>query len=172
MNVKIMERDVLNPLADTEFKKIALNPIPDRIRSISLLDNTKSGANIVLETIRGILGYSKVFKARKPAGAPGTGEQIKLAAEADLCILALGDCGSCTTWLILDAIRLEKQGTPTISVCSDIFTPFARELAVSYGAGNLRIVEVEHPLAGKPRESIVNKASKPAAQIKGILNKV
>ncbi len=64
MNVKIMERDVLSPLADTEFNKIVLNPIPDRIGSISLLDNTKSGANIVLETIRGILGYSKVFKAR------------------------------------------------------------------------------------------------------------
>ena len=172
MNVKIKERDVLNPLADADFDEIALSPIPDKIRSISLLDNTKPGANIVLETIREILGCSKVIKAKKPAGAPGTDEQIKLAAEADLCILALGDCGSCTTWLILDAIRLEKQGTPTISVCSDIFTPFARELAESYGAGNLPIVEVEHPLAGKPRESIVNKASKPASQIKRILNKV
>lgn len=170
MNIKIIERDVLNPLADTDSEEITLKSIPKKIESLALLDNTKPGADIVLDTIRDILGYNKVVEAQKPAGAPGTDEEIKLAAGADLCILALGDCGSCTTWLILDAIRLEKQGTPTISVCSDIFTPFARELAESYGASNLRIVEVEHPLAGQPKGSIVDKTRKAAVQIKAMLN--
>ncbi len=169
MNIKIIEREVLNPLADTDSEKIALNPIPKEIESISLLDNTKPGADIVLDTIREILGYKKVREAKKPAGAPGTDEQMKLAASADLCILALGDCGSCTTWVILDAIRLEKQGIPTISVCSDIFAPFARELAVSYGAFGLRIVEVEHPLAGQPKDLIVDKTGRAATQIKALL---
>lgn len=169
MKVKIIEREVLNPLADTDAEEIILNPIPEEIESISLLDNTKPSADIVLETIRKIMGYHRVVNAKKPAGAPGTDEQIELAAGADLCILALGDCGSCTTWLILDAIRLEKQGTPTISVCSDIFAPFARELAKSYGAGKLRVAEVEHPLAGQPRESIINKAEKAAIEIKSML---
>lgn len=169
MNVKVIEREVLNPLADTDAQEIALNPISRDIKSISLLDNTKPSADIVLDTIRESLGYNKVVEAKKPAGAPGTDEQIELAAAADLCILALGDCGSCTTWLILDAIRLEKQGTPTISVCSDIFAPFARELAISYGAGNFRVVEVEHPLAGQPRESIIKKTEKAATKVKSML---
>jgi hypothetical protein len=169
MKVKIIEREVLNPLADTEALEVEINPIPEKIDSISLVDNTKPNADVLLDTIRENLKFKNPINVRKPAGAPGTDEQIK-QAQPDLSILALGDCGSCTTWLILDAIKLEKQGTPTISVCSDIFAPFARELAESYGAGGLRIVEVEHPLAGQSRKSIENKGQKLINQIKSIID--
>ncbi len=168
MKIKVIEREVLNPLADTDALEIDVNPIPEKIDLISFLDNTKPNADVVLEIIRENLDFKSSNQVKKPAGAPGTDEQIR-KAQADLCILALGDCGSCTTWLILDAIKLEKQGTPTISVCSDIFVPFARELADSYGAGGLRIVEVEHPLAGQSRESIESKAQKVVHEIKNML---
>lgn len=169
MKIKVIEREVLNPLADTDALEIEINPIPEKIDFVSFLDNTKPNADLLLDTIREKLEFNNSIKVRKPAGAPGTDEQIR-EAKADLSILALGDCGSCTTWLILDAIKLEKQGTPTISVCSDIFAPFARELAESYGAGGLRIVEVEHPLAGQSRESIENKGQKLINQIKSIID--
>lgn len=168
MKIKVIEREVLNPLADTDALKIEINHIPKKIDYISFLDNTKPNADLLLDIIRETLNFKSSTKVEKPAGAPGTDEQIR-QAQADLCILALGDCGSCTTWLILDAIKLEKQGTPTISVCSDIFAPFARELAESYGAGQLRIVEVEHPLAGQSKESIEKKAQKVVNQIKNML---
>ncbi|HEY0195946.1 MAG TPA: UGSC family (seleno)protein [Methanobacterium sp.] len=168
MKIKVIEREVLNPLADTDALKIEINPISKKIDYISFLDNTKPNADLLLDIIRENLDFKSSTKVEKPAGAPGTDEQIR-QAKADLCILALGDCGSCTTWLILDAIKLEKQGNPTISVCSDIFAPFARELAESYGAGQLRIVEVEHPLAGQSKESIENKAQKVVNQIKNML---
>lgn len=125
----------------------------------------------MLEIIEKNLGFKDSTGVKKPAGAPGTDEQIGEAAQADLCILALGDCGSCTTWLILDAIKLEKKGTPTISVCSDVFVPFARELAKSYGAMELRVVEIEHPLAGQSGESIEKKAEKTAIEIENILRR-
>lgn len=169
MKIKIIEREVLNPLADTDALEIEINPLPEKIDSIALLDNTKPNADLILNIIRENLEVNNSIKVKKPAGAPGTDEQIK-QAQADLSILALGDCGSCTTWLILDAIKLEKQGTPTISICSDIFTPFAREMAESYGAGGLRIVEVEHPLAGQSKESIEEKGQKIITQIKNILD--
>lgn len=168
MKVKVIEREVLNPLADTDTLEIDINPIPEKIEIISFLDNTKPNADILLEILRGNLDFKSSTMVRKPAGAPGTDEQIGMA-QADLCILALGDCGSCTTWLILDAIKLEKQGTPTISVCSDVFAPFARELSKSYGADGLKIAEVEHPLAGQTRESIENKAQKMVDEIKNML---
>ncbi len=170
MKVKVIEREVLNPLADTDALEIDINPIPKEIKSVSLVDNTKPNADVLLDNIREDLEFNDSIKVRKPAGAPGTDEQMK-QAQADLSILALGDCGSCTTWLILDAIKLEEQGTPTISVCSDIFAPFAHELAKSYGAGELRIAEVEHPLAGQSKESIEKKEQKVINQIRNILKR-
>jgi len=169
MNVKIIEREVLNPLAETDNINIEINPIPEKIGTVCLLDNTKPGADIILNSIGENLNI-KSSKIKKPAGAPATEEQIQQAIQGDLTILALGDCGSCTTWLILDAIRLERQKKPTIVVCSDVFTPFARELAESYGAIDLKIVEVEHPLAGQTEDVILKKTQPVILQIKKILN--
>lgn len=149
MKVKITERDVLNPLAETEIETVALNPIQDSLGRISLLDNTKPGADIILSTIQENLESYDFVNAEKPAGASASPEEIDSAADADLCILALGDCGSCTTWVILDALKLEKRGVPTICICSDEFSTYAGELARSHGAADLRILEIEHPIAGQ-----------------------
>lgn len=170
MNVKIIEREVLNPLGETELEKVEMNPIPKDISRISLFDNTKPGADIILETVMESLGEIEFFDVKKPAGAPATQKQLKKATDAKLSILALGDCGSCTSWVILDAIRLEKQGVPTISICSNHFAPFARELAESYGAKDLRIVEIEHPIAGLSEENINAKTLKIIPEIKELLS--
>lgn len=168
MRFKIIEQEVLSPLGKTDSTEVEVNPIPQRIESIALVDNTKPGADILLEKIKKNISASEFFTIKTPAGAPATEEQIK-KAQADLVILALGDCGSCTTWLIFNAIKLEKQGIPSISVCSDIFASFGRVLAHSYGCRDLRIVEVEHPLAGQPKEIILDKAGTAVNQIKKLL---
>ncbi len=169
MNVKIIEREVLNPLGETEMDKVEINPLPKELSRISLFDNTKPGANIILETVLESLGEIEFSDVKKPAGASATPQQLKNAADAKLSILALGDCGSCTTWVVLDAIRLEKKGVPTISICSHHFAPFARELAESYGAKDLRIVEIEHPIAGLSEEDVKAKTLKIIPEIKEIL---
>lgn len=51
MKVKIIERNLLNPLAETEAVKMELTPIPDTIKKISLFDNTKPNADVILNTI-------------------------------------------------------------------------------------------------------------------------
>ncbi len=110
MKVKIVEKDVLNPLAENEAIRLEVNPIPENINKISLFDNTKPNANLILNIIAESLDNINFHRVTKPAGAPARPQQLKNAAQADLSILALGDCGSCTTWVILDAIRLEKEG--------------------------------------------------------------
>jgi hypothetical protein len=170
MNVKIIEREVLNPMGETEMEKVGINPIPKDLNRISLFNNTKPGADIILETLLESLGEIEFFDVKKPAGTSATPQQIEKAADAEISILALGDCGSCTTWVVLDAIRLEKRGVPTISICSHHFAPFARELARSYGAKNLRIVEIEHPIAGLYEEDIKAKTLKIIPKIKEILS--
>jgi hypothetical protein len=153
MKWKMVERKVLDPLGDISTGNVDLVSLPDDFEVVSLVNNTKPGADVILSIIRNSLGNRRFIDVEKPAGAPATPPQLKKAAEADLAILALGDCGSCTSWVILDAVRLEKLGVPTISLCSDQFTSFAMEMARSQGADDLRILEVEHPIAGlKPAE--------------------
>ncbi|MCK9151994.1 UGSC family (seleno)protein [Methanobacterium alcaliphilum] len=169
MKVNIVEREVMDPLAEPEGMKLILNNIPSQIRAISLFDNTKPGADVILETIASKLNNLKIINSEKPAGAPASKYQLKKATEGDVSILALGDCGSCTTWVILDAIRLEKKGIPTISICSDKFSSFARNLAQAHGAKDLRIIEISHPLSGKKAEEVEEKTFKIIPELKKIL---
>ena len=154
----MVEREVLNPLGDIVTGNLELVPLPNDFEVVSLVNNTKPGAEVILSTIRNSLGNRRFIEIEKPAGAPATPQQLKEAGKADLAILALGDCGSCTSWVILDAVRLEKMGVPTICICSDHFIPFARELARSQGAEDLRILGVEHPLAGLSPEAVEDRA--------------
>jgi len=170
MKVKIVERDILNPLAEIEALKLEINPIPENINKISLFDNTKPNANEILNIVADNLNNVNFERVKKPAGAPATPKQLEKVTQADLSILAIGDCGSCTTWVILDAIRLEKEKIPTISICSNKFTTFAHELARSNGMENLRIVEIEHPIAAQSREQVERKVEKILTKIKALLS--
>ncbi len=159
MNIKIVEKDVLNPLSEISQIELELNPIPSDFEYITLLDNTKPGADIILRAIKDKLSNRKFISVEKPAGAPATIKQLEMAAKSEIVILALGDCGSCSSWVIIDAIRLEKMGIPTISICSENVFKFAHELAKSYGAENLNIFSVKHPVSGLSEEEIVLKTS-------------
>src|SRR5512145_1383219 len=163
----------MDPLADFGGEKIDLNEIPSEISKISLFDNTKPNADVILETIesqlKGMLKGIEIIHSEKPAGAGAIAAQLQKAAQGDVSILALGDCGSCTTWVILDAIRLEKEGVATISICSHKFASFARNLAKAHGADGLRILEVEHPIAGRERGEVEEKTLKIIPELKKIL---
>ncbi|HIH61387.1 MAG TPA: hypothetical protein HA298_01690 [Methanobacteriales archaeon] len=156
---------ILNPLAETEKQKTKINKI-EKIERISLINNTKPNADTILEEIVKNLNSIRILKFTKPAGAPAPDHEIQKANQANLCILALGDCGSCTTWLILDAMRLEKLGTPTITICSDKFSKFAKELATAHGADNIRIAKIKHPIAGLKKDEIIKKTRQTIEEVK------
>ena len=114
MRVKLTEKDVLNPLGKVEGKNLTLNPLPYDFDNVSLVDNTKPGAHTILKVLSESLGNRELMWVNKPAGAPATDQQIKKAASTDLAILALGDCGSCTRWVVLDAYSLVERVVPHI----------------------------------------------------------
>lgn len=169
MRVKVIEKEVMDPLGETAADKIEVMAVPSKINKISYFDNTKPNADIILAAVDESLDINGK-KVEKPAGAGATEEQLKDAADADLSIIAVGDCGSCSTWVILDAIRLEKEGTPTISICSDNFMEYGRSLAKSHGADDLRIVEIKHPISGQKKENVREKAAETIKEIKKLLN--
>ncbi|GAB4306959.1 MAG: UGSC family (seleno)protein [Methanobacteriaceae archaeon] len=169
MKVNIIEKEVLNPLGDTDTKKINLKPLNPNINVICYLDNTKPNADVILKTIQREIASPKSFKIIKPAGAPASNRDILRACKSDMVILAVGDCGSCSTWVILDAIKLERMGIPTISICSRQFSDYARMLAKSYGAPDLRIFDIEHPVAELDEEEIKLKVKSIIIKIKKLL---
>lgn len=168
MRVNVIEKEVMSPLGESAADKIKIVPVQGKINKISYVDNTKPNADIILATIAENLNIDNIT-VEKPAGAPATDEQLKKAAGADLSIIAVGDCGSCSTWVILDAIRLEKEGTPTISICSDKFMDYARSLAKSYGADDLRIIKIRHPISGQKEEDVKAKALEIINEIKKLI---
>ncbi|MGF7117554.1 UGSC family (seleno)protein [Methanobacterium oryzae] len=169
MRVNVIEKEVIDPLAETAAEKIKLSYIPKKINKITYFDNTKPNADVILSTIKENIDIDSI-DAEKPAGDGATDEQMKEAKKGDVIILALGDCGSCTTWIILDAIKLEKEGKPTICICTHKFTDYAYSLAKAQGAEDLRIVEIEHPIAGLKAEEVKVKTLKIIPEIKKLLN--
>lgn len=169
MKIKVIEKEVMDPLAETMAQKIEISPIPEKISKITYFDNTKPNADVILNTVREKLNIEHI-EAIKPAGAPATEEQMKIAKKGDVVILALGDCGSCTTWVILDAIRLEKEGKPTLCICTHEFTEYAHSLAKAHGAEDLRIVEIQHPIAALEEDEVKEKTLKIIPEIKKLLN--
>jgi hypothetical protein len=169
MRVSVKERDVLNPLADFGGDEVNINEISEDISKISFFDNTKPHADTILNFIKDNIGNFEFNYFIRGAAEPASEKDIEYALGSDLCILALGDCGSCTTWTILDAIRLEKKGVSTISICSSKFLDFARLLAESNGAKNLRIISIEHPIAGQKKNIVQNKAKDVIVKIKELI---
>jgi len=169
MKVKVVEKDVMDPVAETEDSKIDLNRVTPDFKKLTLFDNTKPGADIILDYLEDNLGKPEIIRVKKPAGAPATQKQLEKAALGEVAILGLGDCGSCSSWVILDAIRLEKLGVPTISICSTSFSEFSHELAKAHGAKNLSIVTVQHPIAGTSVSEIQEKTRQILPLIKELL---
>jgi hypothetical protein len=168
MRVNVVEKEVMDPLAETVKEKIKITPIPKKINKITYFDNTKPNADLILQTIKENLDIEYI-EVIMPAGAPATEEQMGEAIKGDLVILALGDCGSCTTWVILDAIRLEKGGKPTICICSHKFIDYAHSLAKAQGAEDLKILEIEHPISGLNNEEVKIKTGKIIPSLKKML---
>jgi hypothetical protein len=169
MRVNVIEKEVMNPLAQISEANEKLTPIPHDFECVSLFDNTKPGAKTILTFLKDHLGKRSFIHVKKAAGAPATNKQLDNAAKGEISILALGDCGSCSSWVVMDAIRLEKLGTPTISICSEKFSNFAQELAKSHGLEDLRILNIEHPIAGLSDNEIRNKTQKILPYLRYIL---
>ena len=118
-----------------------------------VLDNSKWNANKILrgsasalsESIRfATVNYYVKHSFSKDA-APELIQQI--AAENDIVLTAIGDCGSCTSCCIRDAITLERLGVPSAAI---ITTEFVRETELTrtaVGMKGLVPVVIDHPVS-------------------------
>jgi len=141
--------------ADTRETDATLAPRPESLHglTVGLLDNTKPNAIFLLEQIGSGLqfrfgaGELKLYH-KDYFGTPATPELIELiAAECDVVITAVGDCGSCSAATTADGILLERAGVPTVAICSDAFDMSARAMAEVQGFAGFEYLTIAHPVA-------------------------
>ncbi len=137
---------------------------------LAILDNSKWNANKILrastaaleQTIRfsGVNYYVKQSFSKD--AAPELIEEI--AANNDLVLTAIGDCGSCCSCCIRDAISLEMRGIPAVAI---ITTEFVRETELTrhaIGMEGLLPVVIDHPVSSITQAEVEARAAQVAAQ--------
>jgi hypothetical protein len=137
---------------------------------LAILDNSKWNANKILrsstaaleQAIRfGAVNYYVKGSFSKDA-APELIEEI--AVGNDLVLTAIGDCGSCCSCCIRDAISLEKRGLPSVAI---ITTEFVRETELTrhaIGMAGLVPVVIDHPVSSITQAEVEARAAQVALQ--------
>lgn len=77
-----------------------------------------------------------------------------LLARSDMAIVGLGNCGSCTSWTIADALTAAATGIPTIAVATAHFEGLAHNLAKRGGRSGLRLHILPYPLDILPKDQV------------------
>ena len=137
---------------------------------LAVLDNSKWNANKILrastaaleQTIRfGKVNYYVKHSFSKDA-APELIEEI--AANNDLVLTAIGDCGSCCSCCIRDAISLEIRGLAAVAI---ITTEFLRETELTrhaIGMEGLIPAVIDHPVSSITQAEVEARAAQVALQ--------
>ena len=68
-----------------------------------------------------------------------------------------------------DGIHVEKSGTPSITICTDIFELTSRSMAEMWGAKEYPVIYTEHPISELTREQLRQRAEEFMPQLEAIL---
>ena len=156
---------MLNPVSPRREGEIAAAP---RISSVGgqlvgLLHNGKHGGEEILIGIRDHLQeqiHDVTFEyRRKPHAAAPASFMPALFGRWKAAIVAIGDCGSCSSWSVYDSIELEKAGIPTVLIVSRPFVAMNRIEAKRLLMPSLSMIVVEHPLAHRPADELKAKGA-------------
>ena len=141
---------------------------------LGILDNTKWNANKLLRGAVAALGEEIAFAAvnyyvKQSFSKDAAPELIeKIAAENDLVLTAIGDCGSCTSACVRDAIQLERRGIPTAVI---ITTEFVRETDLTrtaLGMPALAPVVIDHPVSSLTAAEIAARVAQVRARVRSV----
>jgi hypothetical protein len=134
-------------------------PALDGLR-LGVLDNSKWNANKLLRGASAALAEGIRFAAvnyyvKHSFSKDAAPELIaQIARDNDVVLTAIGDCGSCCSCCIRDAVALEKLGVPAAAV---ITTEFERETELTrqaLGMPDFAPVVIDHPISSITQEEI------------------
>jgi hypothetical protein len=171
MKVKEGATRVFDPRGSVERKLTPISPRPKALRGLRLgiLDNSKWNANKLLRGAAAALSRSIEFAAvnyyvKHSFSKDAFPELIeRIAAENDIVLTAIGDCGSCTSGSVRDAIQLESRGVPSAVIITAEFERETDLTRIALGMPSLQPVVIDHPVSSITADEI-------AARVEQITN--
>lgn len=155
--------DVLMPYGEIDAEA-ATTPIAPRVASlegatVGIVDNGWHCMHLLTEEVRSALldsyGVADVVVVNISAAQTLPPEKLKLlSSSCDAVVVGIGTCGSCSRWVLQDAIDIERLGVPTASLYTKVFEPLARSVRTSDGIPDLPLVIMPHPLNSLSDEEI------------------
>jgi hypothetical protein len=153
---------LFDPRGVVDLTVVPLAPRAQALQGLRLgvLDNAKWNANKLLRGASAALGESIKLAAvnyyvKQSFSKDAAPELIaQIARDNDIVLTAIGDCGSCCSCCVRDAVALERLGVPSAAI---ITTEFVRETQLTrqaLGMPDFEPVVIDHPVSSITQEEI------------------
>jgi hypothetical protein len=163
---------VFDPRGAVESADTPIAPRPKQLDGLRLaiLDNSKWNANKILRTSTSALEknvkFAEVNYYVKHSFSKDADPDLiaEIAANNDLVLTAIGDCGSCCSCCIRDAVALEKLGIPSAAI---VTTEFERETELTrtaLGMQGLIPIVIDHPVSSITQAEVESRSAQVALQ--------
>ncbi len=127
-------------------------------RRIAVLDISKVRSDTFADAVERAVqaeGAAEVERGIAPPSQRLDDDTVRgLAERNDGAVLALADCGTCTSWTLFDAVELHRQGCRAVLVTTEALRPMVDALAPRLGLADLPVVEVALPNREQTTEEI------------------
>jgi hypothetical protein len=163
---------VYDPRGVVESASVPIATRPKKLDGLRLaiLDNSKWNANKVLRAslaaLEKTIRFGQVTYYVKQSFSKDAAPELiaEIATNNDLVLTAIGDCGSCCSCCIRDAVALEKLGIPSAAI---ITTEFERETELTrtaIGMQSLTPIVIDHPVSSITQAEVEARAAQVALQ--------
>ena len=124
-----------------------VSPLPSlHGATLTVLDISKVRSDVFADALEAGLragGCTTVDRGvAPPSQRLGQQELAELGNRNDGAVLALADCGTCTSWTMFDAIELHRNGCRAVLVTTRALRPTVDAMAPRLGMASLPVVEV------------------------------
>lgn len=167
---------VFDPRGRVENSEAPLAPRPSSLSGLRLgiLDNSKWNANKLLRGAATALSATIEFAAinyyvkhsfSKDADPALIG---RIAAECDIVLTAIGDCGSCCSCCVRDSIALERLGIPAACIITTEFVTETKLTRAAIGMPALVPVVIDHPVSSITVAEVAARVAQIAVQAQAV----
>jgi hypothetical protein len=157
----------------------AQTPIAPRAKALEglrlgVLDNSKWNANKLLRGAAAVLGEGIRFAAVnyhvKHSFSKDAAPELlaRIAAENDIVLTAIGDCGSCCSCCVRDSIALERLGIPAACIITTEFVQETRLTRTALGMEGLVPVVISHPVSSIAAAEVAQRVAQITEQAQAV----
>ncbi len=166
-----MPNAILDPTGAVTTKAKPAAPRAQRPASlkgarVGLLINTKKNAAPFLHEVGRLLvenyGVGSVtHRTKLNFAVPESDDVIKeMAAEADVIVTGVGDCGSCSAAAAADGVVFEAAGVPVAVIVTESFRTTTEAMAELRGAPGFPYATTQHPVALLDEDQVKERAAR------------